>query len=410
MTSAYQLYKDLEVDKDATDQEIKKQYRLLARQHHPDKGGDSERFKKIGHAYEILSDTSKKRQYDMMGGNEHPSGGGGGGGFPFPGFPSGFATNFGSGMFGSQGPNRKTTTVKPTIYRLVVSLDDIYTGTTKSITIQHTLLCASCTGSGIIGNINGSCSVCRGTGQETYMRSLGPGMMQQVSQQCTTCFGSGRFIPEKDKCRPCAGQGFTKTKSQLDIRVPPGAHENSVLYKDTTKGGHVRDRGNKKLISKTLFVVLVSKKRPNTLRYGEHIVTTLKISIWEALCGVDRKVTVLGNETIRLKTPLNSVCVPGSYLMCAGKGLPLMKNTKERGSLCLKLEIQFPAVLTTEQRTLLKPFVTTTTTSDVASTVGDIVNETYLNKILESAKERQEKTTEEPQFRQTQGSSDCRTQ
>jgi DnaJ-class molecular chaperone len=407
--SPYKLYADLGLKKSASDQDIKKQYRNLARQHHPDKGGDSERFKTVSHAYEILSDSTKKKKYDMMGGVEDQTGGGGGGnysGFPFGGF-----SPFGPGMFKRQ---EQSEIIKPSIHRINISLDEIYKGVKKTIQVHHTVLCGSCTGSGMIGKVNNqTCSTCQGSGQQTHMRSLGPGMMQQVSQKCSKCQGSGRFVHENDKCRACSGHGFIKTKSRLEITVPPGADEKTILLKDDKKGGHVRSRQTNKLHVRPLLVMLTCTRHKIFQRCEEHLIMILKISIWEALCGIDQVITVLNEKIVRIQTPKNVVCSPGMYIMCVNEGLPWSTNNTQNGTLFIRLDIQFPNTITDQQRhtlTMLKGNIDVDINTEPM--IGKLVDTKHVTRILEAVKERQEQKDQSKSsgHQQTRGPPECTTQ
>jgi DnaJ-class molecular chaperone len=399
--SAYQLYSDLGLSKTATEQDIKKQYRTLARQHHPDKGGDGEKFKKISHAYEILSNSEKKKKYDMMGGQEQSNGMNGGGGFPFENMP-GFG-NFGNGMF-QRSQQRSAPNIKPSIHRVDITLDDIYTGIQKTILVHHTILCGSCTGTGTIGKLTENtsrCKQCGGSGQETHMRSLGPGMMQQISQQCTKCTGSGRFVSEENKCRACTGNGYKKTKSQLTITIPPGATNETIVHRDNNKGGHVRDSRTNKLHVCPLLVMLRCSKHPTFQRCAEHLTTTLHISVWEALCGIDRVLKTISGKVIQVQTTNKKICSPGMYLVCKDEGLPWSTNSTQFGSLFLKIDIQFPTHLTDVQQKTILSFIDVPKKEPTSATVqGQLFNDVHVSKMLAAAKERAE--TAKPQQQQQQ--------
>lgn len=414
ITMTYQLYKDLDLTKTASEDMIKKQFKTLARIHHPDKGGNAERFKTIGHAYEILSDPVKKKQYDMCGGVETPQGGGGGGGggfgFPFmPGF-SNFGEHASGFMFGGDRRSR-TTQVKPTIYHIQVSLSEIYSGVKKTISVSHAVRCGSCTGTGTLGNVgNMVCKTCCGKGEETFHRMLGPGMIQQSTRTCSTCRGSGRNLSEANRCRACSGQGTTNTKTSIVIDVLPGADSSTILYSDKEKGGFVRDAVSHKLLARPLVVMLKCQKHDVFQRYAEHLLTTMKINVWEALGGFDRTLSMLDGTVCRVVSEPGKVCSPGTYIVCKNKGLPLMKTPKEYGTLYVKLDIVFPQVLNNKQQQFVTSNIQqSTSTNSQKVCVGNVCDERTVIKILEATKERTN-SSDKTQSSTNQTGQDCRAQ
>ena len=406
---SYQLYRDLELNKSASEHDIKSKYKKLARLHHPDKGGDPEIFKKIGHAYEILSDPIKKSQYDMCGGHEKPPA------FSTTSFPfetSGFGS-FHSHMFANMRPHTMST-IKPVVQFCEVNLDDLLYGTQQKVNVNHNVLCGSCTGTGVTGmNVHIKCNECDGAGQKTYIHQAGRGMIQQITSECTKCKGSGIFISDQDRCRACIGKGYTMNKSTITINIPPGARSNMILLKDPKKGGYVRNVQTNKLIPIPLMIRLKLKKHDIFTRYDKHLLCTIDITLWDTLCGVYKSIPYLKNTRIRFKTPPNMVCSPLTSIECKNYGLPIDNISNHRGSLFIHLNIIFPTQLTkTELARSIGTFCTSVNDTDDASIVnGVIVPKTHVEQLLRSTDSSSNIHTddEELHFKRTPGP-ECNTQ
>jgi DnaJ-class molecular chaperone len=231
------LYKRLGVARGASVDEIKKAYRTLAREHHPDKGGDPEAFKAIQEAHEVLSDDRRRQMYDMTGSvNEQPGGGGGGGmggmaagGVPFfmsqmgpfgmPGVNFDMGDIFG-GMFGGRRPQQQRGGKSPDKRQDVgLRLDQFYKGTDIKLKFNQARRCGMCNASG--AETTEPCGAgCNGTGFRTVHQQIGPGMMVQSRAPCDACSGSGKRILRA--CKGCQGKKFIQKEKVLDIKVIPG--------------------------------------------------------------------------------------------------------------------------------------------------------------------------------------------
>ncbi len=219
------FYTLLEVEKDATFDEIKKAFRKKALRMHPDKGGDPEIFKEMTHAYEILSDSTKRDIYDKYGEegiNEGMAEGGGG--------PGGFGDIFdlfgGGGRGGPGGPGAKRK-VKPTVHKLKCTLEDIYNGKSTKIKVTRERLCEGCGGKG--GDKVETCSGCEGRGMKTTMTMLGPGMYSQRSGPCDDCDGQGEMISASSKCKKCKAKKVVKDVKVFDINIDKGSPHNEKI-------------------------------------------------------------------------------------------------------------------------------------------------------------------------------------
>ena len=225
------FYELLGIDKSATEADIKKAYRKQAMQHHPDKGGDPEKFKEISKAYEVLSDADKRAIYNEQGeeGLSDSGGGGGGGGVDiFDLFGGGMFGGGGGGGRGARGGGGKTKG-ENVVFPLKVTLEELYNGTSKKLRLTKSILCPQCKGKG--GKGDTMCRDCKGQGVRLVIRQLGPGMITQMQTTCNSCRGSGTVIAEKDKCKGCKGEKTIKDKKTLEVFVNRGMkHQEKIVF------------------------------------------------------------------------------------------------------------------------------------------------------------------------------------
>ncbi|WOL10204.1 hypothetical protein Cni_G18958 [Canna indica] len=187
-------YEVLGVPKSASQDELKKAYRKAAIRNHPDKGGDPEKFKELAQAYEVLSDPEKREIYDSYGEDALKEGMGGGGGGDFHNPFDIFEQFFGGGSFGGgSSRGRRQRKGEDVVHTLKVSLEDLYNGTSKKLSLSRNVLCRKCKGVGSKSGASGRCYGCHGTGMRTVTRQIGLGMIQQMQHVCPECRGSGFF-------------------------------------------------------------------------------------------------------------------------------------------------------------------------------------------------------------------------
>lgn len=214
------FYNLLGIEKNATENEIKKAFRKQAMQHHPDKGGDPEKFKEISRAYETLSDPEKKALYDQYGEEGLSEGGAGGGGAA----GMDIFDILGGGMFGERSFRGAQQRGKPRgediKFPLKVTLEDMYNGARKKLRLTRNIICTGCSGAG--GKSVTMCRDCKGNGVRVTLRQIGPGMVQQMQSQCHSCQGKGQVIPDKDKCKKCNGEKTIKDKKTIEVFVVRG--------------------------------------------------------------------------------------------------------------------------------------------------------------------------------------------
>jgi len=233
------LYERLGVQRNADANEIRKSYMKLARQHHPDKGGDAEMFKEIQKAYEILSDDQKRMIYDQTGREDNSAepdmSSGipfhmGGGGMPFGGGGIPFDINSLFGMFGPhppQGgrPQQRGQKAPPKVHELPISLWDYYHGKGIRIQFERQKFCEGCKGSG--ADTYESCGGCNGSGVKQQMMMMGPGMNVMMRGPCDVCSGEGKRVASA--CKSCAGKKFKTHEKAFDFRIEPGMRPGEVL-------------------------------------------------------------------------------------------------------------------------------------------------------------------------------------
>lgn len=249
------LYEDLGLSKDAGPDEIKKAYRSLARTHHPDKGGDAEKFKKVQEAYETLSDPEKRQNYDQFGTAEGPPPGAG-----FP--PDLFAQMFGGGNpFGRpQGPKRRADHE----HTITISLEEAYRGLSKNMKITLQRICRECVK---------KCGQCGGRGQVQHQ--MGPFSM---AQPCLPCQGQGTV------CTGCAGCNFKKNKFEnlnLELKIPKGVESGNVL---TAHGLGEQARSDGEEAGDLHFHIRV-EDNPFFMRHGKDLIYSTKISFEDSVRG-----------------------------------------------------------------------------------------------------------------------------
>lgn len=213
------FYDILGVKPGCSQDDLKKAYRKLALKYHPDKNpNEGDKFKQISMAYEVLSDPEKKAIYDEGGEQAIKKGGGGGGG----GFHSPmdlFEMFFNSGMGGRSKRERRG---KDLVHQLSVTLEELYSGTTRKLALQKNIICDQCEGIGGKKGAVQKCTPCRGTGVMTKLQQLAPGFVQQFEESCRHCRGMGEIIDEKDKCKKCNGRKTVRDRKILEVNVEKG--------------------------------------------------------------------------------------------------------------------------------------------------------------------------------------------
>lgn len=325
-------YDILGVPPSATDDQLKKAYRKMALKYHPDKNPDEpEKFKQISQAYEVLSDSKKRQIYDKGGEQALKEGGsGGGGGFHSP--MDIFDMFFNSGRERS-GPRRG----KDAIHQLRVTLEDLYIGTTKKLSLQRTVICPSCNGSG--GTKEGAverCTSCRGHGVQVRVQQLGPGFLQQVQTMCSDCRGQGERINPKYRCKDCSGNKVIRDRKILEVHVDKGMKDEQQIR---FAGEGDQEPG---LEPGDVVIVLDLQEHPVLKRAGSDLVMAIDIGLAEALCGFSYTIQTLDKRQICFHTLPGEVIKHGDMKCIPGEGMPTYRNPFEKGRLIIQFSVKFP--------------------------------------------------------------------
>ncbi len=348
-------YTILGVSKNATNEDIKKAYRKLAHQYHPDKGGDAEKFKQVSEAYQVLSNQEKRAQYDQYGRVfENGQAGGGQAGFNGQGFDfNGFDINdfnlgdiFGDvfGFGGGRGKSRAKNRGDDIEIEIKLDLKDVLTGLKKTIYLGKMANCQRCNGAGGEPNTKvKQCFTCRGEGEVQELRKT---MFGQVARfvVCPECKGQGR-IPEKP-CNVCSGEGRIKQDQKIDLNIPVGVDSGQVLKLESA--GDAGIRGGK---AGDLYIKILVKNHPVFQRKGDDLVTEKEISFSQAALGGEIEIKIIDGNIISLKVP--SGLQTGKVFKISGKGITHF-NGWGKGNLYIKLVVKTPEKLTKKQKDLLE--------------------------------------------------------
>jgi molecular chaperone DnaJ len=344
--AAEDLYKTLGVAKNASDEEIKKAYRKLARKYHPDRNPDDpkaeERFKQVQGAYDTLSDPEKRREYDAGGAF---AGFGGGGGGPFGGFggpgggqqPGGGFGDILSNLFG-RGGEAQAQQARGRDLETEVSLDfdQAISGAQVSVTVPKAARCPTCHGSGAKpGTTPTVCPRCEGRGIDAQSQGF-----FSISQPCPQCGGQGQIV--EDPCQTCGGSGLTQQSKRYKVKVPAGVRNGARIR--LAGKGEAGPRGGP---PGDLYVVTRVKPSPVfERRDGGNLEVKVPITIAEALRGATIEVPTL-EGTKKIKVP--SGTRHGTVQRLRGEGAP-KSGGRGRGDIRYRLEIEMPQKLTDEQR------------------------------------------------------------
>ena len=366
MADKRDYYEVLGVTKGATDAEIKKAYRVVAKKYHPDTNPGNaeaeEKFKEAAEAYAILSDPEKKAKYDQYGHAAFEQGGGPGGfgGFDFADMGDIFGDIFGDMFGGGRGQRQSNGPVKGANIKTTVrvSFEEAVFGTQEELELPLKDECDVCNGSGAQpGHQPETCSKCAGKGQVVYTQQSLFGMARTV-QTCPDCGGSGKII--KYKCSNCAGSGFVKSKKKIQVAVPAGI-DNGQSIRIREKGEPGINGGGRG----DLLVTVLVDRHPTFQRQEYDLYSSEPISFTQAALG--------GRITINtIDGPYDLDIKPGTQtdtkVKLKGKGVPTLRNKNVRGDHYVTLVVQVPDKLTEEQKSILNQYANTTTVNARSST------------------------------------------
>lgn len=350
-------YEVLGVDKNASANDIKKAYRKLAIQYHPDKNpGDKEaeeKFKEAAEAYSVLSDADKKARYDQFGFEGVNSTGGGfsgagmdmndifsmfgdifGGRGGFGGF-----SGFGGGSAGPQKHRGSDLRVKAKL-----TLQEIANGTTKKFKLKKYVQCTHCHGSGAEGNAYETCPDCKGTGRIIRTQQSFFGMMRSEAA-CPRCNGEGKII--KNKCPHCNGEGIVLGEEVVEIQIPAGVMEGMQLSM-RGKGSAGKRNG----INGDLLIVIEEEKHPELLRDENDLIYSLLLDIPTATLGGFAEIPTIDGKA---KVTIDPGTQPGKVLRLRGKGLPTL-NGYGKGDIVVNISVYIPETLSKDEKKTIENF------------------------------------------------------
>lgn len=352
-------YKILGIDKSASEADIKKAFRKLAHQHHPDKNGSgsAEKFKEINEAYQVLSNKERRQQYDQFGTSFEGAQGFGGGQNPygagfdfsgFQGFGGGQNANFDfdlgdifDNFFGARS-TRKSRVSKGSDIEVDIEIDlkEAAFGVGRDISIRKQVVCNYCSGSGAKnGTAFETCKTCNGTGQIT---STVFGTFR-TQTPCLECRGNGQSI--KEKCSHCSGQGINLETSDIKIEVPAGINDGQAI-----RMSGLGNAGKNGASSGDLYITVHVKDEPGFVRDGDDLITEYDIAFTTAVLGGQIEVKTIDGK-VKLKIP--SGTPSGKKFILADKGMSHLKS-RGRGDQIVVINVDVPTKLSKKQKQLLE--------------------------------------------------------
>ena len=367
MAGKRDYYEVLGVNKNATDDELKKAYRKLAKKYHPDANPDNkkeaeEKFKEVNEAYETLSDPQKRRMYDQFGADGPQGFGGGQGPFGQGGYysysSSGFNgfddfgdlgdifSSFFGGGFGGRSSSRKQNGPRKGAdlnLRMEITFEQAFSGVEKEITVTRDEICDHCHGTGAKpGTSVTKCTMCNGTGQVTQVQNTILGQMQ-TRRTCTACHGTGEVI--KEPCEICHGRGTVRKQPRIKVKIPAGIDDNQtvVLRGEGEPGQKGGPKGD-------LYITVRIKKHSIFTRNGNNVMCEVPITITQATLGADLEIPMVDGTKVSYKIPDGTQT--GTKFVIRNKGFKSV-NSSSIGDFVFTVNVQTPKKLTKEQRELL---------------------------------------------------------
>ncbi len=351
----HDYYEVLGIQKDASPEEIKKAYRKAAMKYHPDRNpGDKaaeEKFKEVGEAYEVLSDSDKRQRYDQFGfagvdpnfaGGQGGYGGGFGGFGDFGDLGDIFGEFFGGGSRrgSAQSAPRRGENV---MARLELTFEEAAFGCEKEVAAPRIENCAACKGTGSADGVIETCQQCRGTGQVRTVQNF-MGMQMQSSTTCPGCNGRGKVI--KTPCNTCKGKGKVRRTNRVKVKIPAGVDAGQSVR---VRGeGCVGSNGG---VNGDLLVEISIKRHPIFTRQDYDVLCEVPISFTQAALGAEIEVPTLDGK-VKFEIPEGTQT--GREFVLRDKGIPEVGNARRRGDHRFTVVVETPTHLTREQKELLR--------------------------------------------------------
>lgn len=355
MASKRDYYEVLGVAKGASDDEMKRAYRKMAKKYHPDNNLNNKeeaerKFKEVNEAYEILSDPQKRAQYDQFGHAAFEQGGAAGGGFYGAGgmdFDMGdIFSMFGFGGGGNSARKNGPRRGADVSVSVQIAFEEAVFGTTKEIQINVLDECDTCHGTGAKpGTHAETCKKCNGSGVETYVQQSIFGMLRS-EKTCSVCGGSGKTV--KDPCGTCKGKGKVRKTKKFEVVIPKGI-DNGQTIRLSGKG----EAGSKGGGYGDLLVTVYVQNDKYFTRKGMNVYTDVPVSFVTAALGGEIEIRTLdGTQKYTVKAGTQ----PDTVVSLKGVGVPSIRNSRARGDQVVTLKVKIPTELTEKQKQLLRNF------------------------------------------------------
>ncbi|KAH9936050.1 hypothetical protein B0H21DRAFT_758745 [Amylocystis lapponica] len=336
------LYELLGVSAEASEDDIKKAYRKKAREHHPENPDDptaGQKFQEMAAAYEILSQPDTRDAYDRYG-MDGVSGGGGPGKMDAADI---FSELFGGGMhfgfdFGPGMRGGRRTKGEDSVIPYDVTLEDLYVGKSVRMNMEKEVVCGVCKGSGAKGSAKAKpCVKCEGKGWTFTTTQVGPSRIGTSRTVCTDCNGQGEKLREKDRCKKCKGQKTVKEKTRQEIFIERGMADRQKIV---LAGAGDEEPG---IPPGDVVFLLKARHHESFERSGNDLLTTVHITLSEALLGFSRiLITHLDGRGVHVSSPSGKIIKPGDSIVLRNEGMPVYKNSDQKGNLYVMLEVDMP--------------------------------------------------------------------
>jgi len=338
------LYDVLDLPRDASSSDVKRAYRRKAREHHPDAGGDEERFKEVTRAYEVLSDPERRRRYDRFGDEGNGSGRGADPFGGFGGIGDVIDAFFGSSFAGARAPSGAAGAGRDVLVTVDLTLEDVATGVDREVAVDVARACEACSGSwDATGRAPERCTTCGGAGavRRTVRTAFG---QMTTATNCPACAGDGRVIG--DPCGECRGEGRRPVERRVSVPLPPGLEDGDRV--PLAGEGEAGRRGG---AAGDLYVQVRVVEHPVFLRRGRDLIAELTVPFSQAALGARvRTVDLLGEER---EVDVPAGVRPGTSVTVRRAGLPARGGGRP-GDLHLRIEVEVPTDLDEDQRALIE--------------------------------------------------------